>query len=181
MILNLALAAIGLGILLACLAAGGRGTARARRREADRRLRQVARNPERVNSGDVHRLLTAHDLPQSEVRLVLDKAAARGIRPLTMWMWGRQFGVHSLAVVVAADVTHQQMLGHLADGTLPDLAELRVFAALNGLTTVPAPEPPRRSRPIVRAVAPSPVEDLELGWPGTWEWGPETLGDTEVA
>lgn len=153
---------------------------RDRRRDDDRRLRLLERFPERVNSGDLDRLFRALEFPDDEIRMLLDKARDREITPFTMWMWTRRFDVHTLAVVLAADLTHQHLVEHLAAGTLPDLDELRVFAALNGLTmtgragaaqptqaTRSAQSAPAVSRP--RQVDDPPIADLPIiHEPGTW-------------
>lgn len=162
-----------LAVLLVCCAAAlasGPAGERRRARERSRRLRYVERHPQRAHLGDIEALLRAHELPEEEIRLLSAKARARGIRPLTMWLWVQQRGVHTLAVVVAADLSHEEILAHLANGTVPDLAELEVFAALNGLTrsgTGPArPMPPRSApaAPTTRALPPV------LG-PGSWPYG----------
>lgn len=149
-------AAVLLTVLLVCcaavLASGPVGEGR-RARERNRRLRYVERHPQRVNLGDIETLMRAHELPEAEIRLLSAKARGRGIRPLTMWMWIQQRGVHTLAVVVAADLSHEELIAHLAHGTVPDLAELEVFAALNGLTRSAA----ESARPLLTtsaAVAP---------------------------
>ncbi|WP_341229287.1 hypothetical protein [Nocardioides salarius] len=153
----MATAAVLLVVLLVCtaasLAAAPLGDRR-RSRERTRRLRYVERHPQRVNLGDIETLLRVHELPEEEIRLLSAKARRRGIRPLTMWMWIQQRGVHTLAVVVAADLSHEELIAHLAHGTVPDLAELEVFAALNGLTRSAA-EPSRPALPVAAAVAPA--------------------------
>lgn len=150
-------AALLLAALLVCAAAGLAAAPvgdRQRARERTRRLRYVERHPQRVNLGDIETLLRAHELPEEEIRLLSAKARGRGIRPLTMWMWIQQRGVHTLAVVVAADLSHEELIAHLAHGTVPDLAELEVFAALNGLTRS-ASAPSRAVLPVASAVAPA--------------------------
>lgn len=107
---------------------------RHRRRDADRRLRLLERCPERVNGADLDRLFRALEFPEDEIRMLLAKARDHEITAFTMWMWTRRYDAHTLAVVLAADLTHQQVVEHLAAGTMPDLDDLRVFAALNGLS-----------------------------------------------
>ncbi|ANH39847.1 hypothetical protein I601_3441 [Nocardioides dokdonensis FR1436] len=165
--------------------ASGPATERRRARDLSRRLRYVERHPQRVNLGDIESLMRAHEMPEDEIRLLTAKARSRGIRPLTMWMWVQQRGVHTLAVVVAADLSHEALISHLAHGTVPDLAELEVFAALNGLTRSAA-EPTRPVVVTAAAVAPSarPAapsvtarHDVAPGAlppvvaPGTWPYG----------
>lgn len=186
--------AVLLVVLLVCCAAAlasGPVGERQRSRERNRRLRYVERHPQRVNLGDIETLMRAHELPEEEIRLLSAKARNRGIRPLTMWMWIQQRGVHTLAVVVAADLSHEELIAHLAHGTVPDLAELEVFAALNGLTrsgaeptrtvlsTSAAVAPP--SRPAAPSVGPrtpldGPAEPARralppLTDPGSWPYG----------
>lgn len=159
---------------------------RDRRRDDDRRLRLLERFPERVNTADLDRLLRVLEFPDEEIRMLLDKAADREISAFTMWMWTRRFDVHTLAVVLAADLTHEQLVRHLAEGSLPDLGELRVFAALNGLTIagdrtvpqasgeeVPPPTSPRSARQRARAAGETPAEPRASGLPiihepGSW-------------
>lgn len=123
---------IGTAVLAWPITVGIAGSTRGRGRETDRRLRHVARHPERVNTGDISRLL-ARELDRRDVDLILDRAAALGVKPWTMLNWIQRFDVHTLAVVIAAELSHEELLLHLGNGTAPDLAELEVFAALNGL------------------------------------------------
>jgi hypothetical protein len=106
---------------------------RSRNRDADRRTRYVEAHPQHANSGDVERRLLAADLTPAEARLVVEKAAAHGIKPFTMWMWIDQYDAKTLAVVVTADLSHHELLAHLGAGTLPDLQQLQLFASINGL------------------------------------------------
>jgi hypothetical protein len=179
---------------LACLVAAGASgptSGRQRGKDLDRRMRWVEKNPQQANMGDIAALMRAHELPDAEIDLVVGKARRLGIRPFTMWVWIHQFGVHTLSVVVAADLKHEELLAHLGNGTLPDLADLEVFAALNGLPTRPvtrtrhretvaarpaarpAPEAPAMSRTAVtarreRTVSPGlPV----IHEPGSWPYG----------
>lgn len=117
-------------------------------RERDHRLRYVTRHPEQVNTGDICRLL-ARDLDREEVRLIVDRAEQLGVKPWTMLSWIQRYDVHTLAVVIAAEVPHEELLLHLGNGTLPDLAELQLFASINGLA-----EPKSSRRP---ASAPRPT------------------------
>lgn len=106
---------------------------RSRNRDADRRTRFVEGHPQRANSGDVERRLLAAGLAPAEARLVVEKAAANGIKPFTMWVWIDQYDAKTLAVVVTADLSHHELLAHLGNGTVPDLDELQLFASINGL------------------------------------------------
>jgi hypothetical protein len=140
---------VGAAVLAVPLISGLAGTTDARGRERDPRLRYVARHPEQVNIGDISRLL-ARELDRAEVELILDRAEALGVKPWTMLSWIQRNDVSSLALVLAAELSHEELLLHLGNGTLPDLAELEVFAAINGLPTS-RPRPRRRtSEGVVR-------------------------------
>lgn len=132
---TVALATVTLATVTLAALCAGPATDRSRRRDLARRLRHVTAHPDRLNRGDVATLMRLHDLPEDEVRLVVDRSMRLGIAPLTLWLWIQQYDVHSLVLTVAADVAHTDLLRHLAERTVPDLAELEVFAALNGLQT----------------------------------------------
>lgn len=106
---------------------------RTRNRDADRRARYVEAHPQLANSGDVERRLLEAGLSSAEARLVREKAADHGIKPFTMWMWIDQYDAATLAVVVLADLRHDELLAHLGSGTVPDLEQLQLFASINGL------------------------------------------------
>lgn len=167
--------AVALGWLLA------RGTAAnpiadGPRLRQDRRLRWVERHPGEVNTGDVERVLLAHGLDLSDVRLVSAKAFALGIKPFTMWMWLKTYGARELAVAVAAEVPHEQLLEHLSEGTLPRFDELEVFAALNGLAAASQRTGRAARRGITAPVARvreqvrlrRTLADLDIHDPGDW-------------
>lgn len=101
--------------------------------KADRHMRWVERHPGEVTTGDIEQVLNRAGLCPADVRTVSEKAVRLGIRPFTMWMFIQSYGERELALAVAADVPHETLLGHLADGDLPDFAELEIFAAFNGL------------------------------------------------
>lgn len=122
-------------------------------RERDRRLRYVAQHPDRVNTGDICRLL-ARELDRDDVDMVVERAAALGIKPWTMYSWIQRFDVPTLAIVIAAELSHEELLGHLANETLPDLQELQLFAAINGLPAAPRPS---TARSAARAALAGPV------------------------
>ena len=126
--------------------------------EPDRRLRWVERHPEQVNSGDIRRLL-ARELPAEQVEMIAAKAQELGIRPFTMWMWIRSFDVQTLALGVAADLTHSELLSHLGSGVVPDVETLRVFAAINGHAEIAAAKPAARP---ARAVPPAAMEPAQV-------------------
>ncbi|MDN4162166.1 hypothetical protein [Nocardioides abyssi] len=161
----------GLVLVAWPVATGSLPTSTGSGRRADaRRLRALDLRPGEATSADVARLLRAHELPAEEVRFVLAKADELGVAPFTLWMWVKRFDVHALAVVLGADLTHDALLHHLAAGSLPDLAELEVFAALNGLprrgsaSVTVAPETVRAVDPVRRV----PGTGLRIVDPGTW-------------
>ncbi|GEP38241.1 hypothetical protein NPS01_19040 [Nocardioides psychrotolerans] len=181
------LAALTVGIVWAASAPASR---RSRSRDLGRRMRHVSRHPQQVNSGDIGRLLVAEGVSSSEARLVIDKATARGIKPFTMLMWIQQYDAGTLSVVVAADLDHQDLLVHLANGTVPDLRELALFASLNGLpiaaqamrtpvgvTVVRAPSVTLTGRPPSTATAPLPA----IFEPGAWPKFEDLIGQELLA
>ncbi len=161
-------ALVGLAAAVALLCAVARpGDERSRCRAEVRRRRYVARHPIYVNSHDILCALVLDGVEPDQARLVTDRAAKLEIAPYTMWLWIQRFDAVSLAIVVAADLSHEQVLAHYSTGRLPDLQELRVFAACNGLR--PA-EPVRHRRVLVdssvsarRRTAIPPIFE-----PGTW-------------
>ena len=124
----LSVGALGLGWLLACGSLPPEGS--------DPRLRWVERHPGEVDAGDIERMMLRHGLSPADVRLVTQRASALGIRPFTMWLWIQAYSARELAVAVAADLRHDELLDHLCQGTPPDFHELEVFAGLNGLEAV---------------------------------------------
>ena len=143
----------------------------------DRRTRWVERHPGEVNTGDVERVLLAHGLEVADVKLVSTKAFELGIKPFTMWMWIKTYGARELAVAVAAEMPHDQLLEHLSDGSLPRFDELEVFAGINGLAAAARRTP---GRPARRRPVPTPaldrgqvqlrrtLADLDVHEPGDW-------------
>ncbi len=131
MILLLALACLGIGVMSASLASAP-ATDFSRRRSAARRAAFVAQNPTHVNSGDILAALVAEGMDAGQAHFVLDRGRELGIRPFTMWLWLVQSDARALGIVVAADLTHTELLTHISNGTMPDLDELEVFATANG-------------------------------------------------
>lgn len=164
--------AVALGWLLASGGLVPRGAGRSH--GLDRRLRWVERHPGEVNTGDIERLLLRQGLSLADVRLVTNRAFSLGIKPFTMWMWIQAYGARELAVAVAGDLPHDELLEHLGEGTLPDFHELEVFAALNGLqaATIDAGRHREVSLPATPEVAPRrTLDDLDIYEPGTWPPG----------
>lgn len=143
---------IAAAVLAVPLVSGLAGSSRPRGRERDHRLRYIARHPEQVNTGDICRLL-ARELDRADVDLIVERAETLGVRPWTMLSWIQRYDVHTLAVVIAAELSHEELLLHLGNGTLPDLGELELFAAINGLPTGPT----RAGRAAPRAALASPA------------------------
>jgi hypothetical protein len=166
--------AVALGWLLASGGLAPRGVGRSH--GLDRRLRWVERHPGEVNTGDIERVLLRQGLSLADVRLVTNRAFSLGIKPFTMWMWIQAYGARELAVAVAGDLPHDELLEHLGEGTLPDFHELEVFAALNGLEAATIDAGRHREVPFP-ALDPTEVaqrrtvDDLEIYEPGTWPPG----------
>lgn len=168
--------AVALGWLLACGGLAPRSIAPAG--GLDRRLRWVERHPGEVNTGDIERVLLRHGLSAADVRLVANRAFALGIKPFTMWMWIQAYGARELAVAVAGDLPHDELLEHLGEGTLPDFHELEMFASLNGLEAAMGGAEKARRGGLPAAVFETPeversrtLDDLEIYEPGTWPPG----------
>ncbi len=125
--------------------------------------RRPARPPDHLHAGDVQRLLRRRGLDDATCRVVVRSGLERGIAPLTLWMWAEQYGVRSLSLVVAAEVSHRELLGHLAAGTTPDLGELEVFARLNGLEPSPARGRVRNLPPPPAGLDPDAVAERREG------------------
>ena len=107
-------------------------SAAARRRASSRRARYVARNPHDVTLSDIRYQLVRGGLEPQQVEFVAARAVELHIKPFTLMLWLKRFDATALATVVAADLTQEELIAHVADGTVPDLEELRVFAELNG-------------------------------------------------
>ena len=154
----------------------------------DRRTKWVERHPGEANTGDIERVLTAQGLCLEDVRKVSDKAFRLGIKPFTMWMFVQTYGARELAVAVAAEVSHDELLEHLAEGSLPNFAELEVFAALNGLRAAshdPTGEARSRRAPLPEMEKPASgpsrtLDDLDIHDPGDWDGVPDNLTSFEV-
>lgn len=126
------LAVLGSGVTSAC-AASTPHTDRQRARDAQRRARYVQNHPRSVTSADILARLRRDGIDPEQSAFIVDKAAKARISPFTMWLWLEQFDAEALGLVIAADLTAPQLLEHICNGTVPNLAELRLFAELNGL------------------------------------------------
>jgi hypothetical protein len=111
-----------------------------RRRDLDRRFRQLYRQPERVNFVDVENLLLADSIPPATVERVLHRAAGRRLGALTMWRWADTHGTDKLVLVLDAGLAEDTLLDHLDAATAPEWRSLAVFAALAN-DTLPAGMP----------------------------------------
>ncbi|GAB2760716.1 hypothetical protein GCM10027020_11420 [Nocardioides salsibiostraticola] len=109
------------------------------RRKAERRARYVARNPHEVDLGDIRLMLRRGGLNADQIDFVATRATEMGIGPFTMLVWLKRFDAPALATVIAADLSHDTLIAHVSNGTVPDLDGLEVFAELNGFGLVPAP------------------------------------------
>ncbi len=166
--------AVALGWLLACGSLSPRKSVRSH--GLDRRLRWVERHPGEVNSGDIERVLLRQGLSLADVRLVTNRAFALEIKPFTMWMWIQAYGARELAVAVAGDLPHDELIEHLGEGTLPDFHELEVFAGLNGLEAAAAgsvswPTAPPAALDAQEVEKRRTIDDLDVYEPGTWPPG----------
>lgn len=181
------LAALTVGL---AVTASSPASKRSRSRDLTRRMRHVSRHPQQVNSGDILRLLLAEGVSSDEASLVVEKAAARGIKPFTMLLWIQQYDAGTLSVVVAADLGHQDLLEHLANHTVPDLRELALFASLSGLpvaaqamrtpvgvTVVRAPSVTLTGRAPSLKAAPLPA----IFEPGAWPKFEDLIGEELLA
>lgn len=119
-----------LGLLLSAAAARPAGP-RNRRRDLDRRRRQLRRHPDHVNLLDLEHLLLAEGLGPHTVERMLRRARARQVCARTMWRWARVHGADRLVVVMDAGLAEDAMLDHLDAGTSPRWEALRIFASLN--------------------------------------------------
>ncbi|CAN5252967.1 hypothetical protein BH09ACT12_BH09ACT12_07090 [soil metagenome] len=167
MILALVIGCVTAGILVATTAARP-ATTGSRQRSASRRAKFVATNPTHVNSSDVVSALTRAGVSDGQARFITHRAQGQGIRPFTLWLWIEQFGAEALTIVVAADLTHRDLLTHISNGTMPDLEELKLFASANGLDLddVQDAAPTKRTMSSVKAVTRSPMPQIFA--PGTY-------------
>ncbi len=131
MILALMLGLSAAAVVLATQAARP-ATAGSRQRAAVRRARFVAAHPTHVNDEDIVVTLRADGMPPARARALTERARVLGITPFTMWLWCERFGAESLGLVVAADLSHQELLVHLGRGTAPAMHEAQIFASANG-------------------------------------------------
>lgn len=151
-----------------------------RRRTAERRARYITRNPHEVNLADIRRMLRRGGLSAEQIDFVATRSTDLGIGPFTMLVWLERFDATALATVVAADLSHDALIAHVSNGTVPDLEDLAIFAELNGFAVAPTSgeSTPRLTR---RTPDPSPSNSgprnrvhwaMENGVPVTME----TLG-----
>jgi|GEM_PF-1347718 len=161
---------MSLALLIGCLTVGillatqisRPATESSRQRSAGRRARYVAAHPTHVNSADIVAALCREGVPVEQARFITQRAHEQGTKPFTMWLWLEQFGAEVLSIVVAADLTHEQLLTHISNGTVPDLEELKLFASANGLDIAdrPQPDPKRRAVPSVKAKKRPPMPPI---------------------
>ncbi len=138
--------------LVACASAKPAGD-RDRERTGARRRKFVEQNPTHVNSEDIRARLVREGVGPAQAAFITAKAADHGIKPFTMWLWIEQFDAQALGIVVAADLSHRDLLTHISNGTVPDLEELTLFAAANGLTFAGPPVRTPRRKVLVDSTA----------------------------
>ena len=167
MSLALLIGCLTVGILLATQVSRP-ATDSSRQRSARRRARFVATHPTHVNSADIVAALAREGVPVPQARFIAERAHEQGIKPFTMWLWLEQFGAEVLGIVVAADLTHEQLLTHISNGTVPDLEELKLFASANGLDVADGAEavPTRSAASSVKARKRPPMPPIYE--PGTY-------------
>lgn len=144
---------IGLSVIAVTLTtqAARPATAASRHRAAARRSKFVAAHPTHVNVADVILVLRRDGMSAHRARSLTSRAGVLRISPFTMWLWCERFGAESLGLVVAADLTPQELLTHLSRGTAPAMHEARIFASANGweLGGADKPAPISTLRPYV--------------------------------
>lgn len=164
---------VGVTALVACAAASP-NTDRSRARTSVRRRKFVGRNPTHVNSQDIRTQLVRDGVSAQQAAFITEKAAEHAIKPFTMWLWLQRFDAEALSIVVAADVSHRDLLTHLSNGTVPDLEELKLFASANGLSIAdPSVRTPRRKILVDSGVsAPRRMQLPPIHEPGAWPGPP---------
>ncbi|TIC86570.1 hypothetical protein [Nocardioides sp. GY 10127] len=153
--------AVLLGTIVWYVARDARPASAAERRDSQehKRLARLNRQPGTATRTDLGRLLRAHDLDDGDVALVLN--ATHRVGTATLWAWAQRHDVHALTAVARAGLDEATLRRHLADGTLPDLAALRVRAALTGERLAPVTRkadsrrPAAPTAPVRRAAAPT--------------------------
>ncbi|MGA8255650.1 MAG: hypothetical protein WB767_03660 [Nocardioides sp.] len=106
----------------------------------DRRA-TVSADPTLATYGDVRRSLVAGGVERERAFEVVTRAVERHITAVTLWLWTTEHGAESTALVVAADLSGENLLMHLLAGTTPATDEVELFAFLSGWPTTPAAAP----------------------------------------
>lgn len=168
-------AVIAAAVLAACVASQPTND-RGRDAGAARRRKFVEQNPTHVNPQDIRNTLVREGVSPDQARFITEKAAEHGIKPFTMWLWLEQFDAEALGIVVAADLSHRDLLMHISDGTVPDLEELKLFASANGLVIAGPPVRTPRRKVLVDSglSAPRRMPMPPIHEPGSWPGLPET-------
>ncbi|MDO9457948.1 hypothetical protein [Nocardioides sp.] len=171
--MTLVIGLVSVALLVACATAQPAGD-RGRERSAARRRKFVEHNPTHVNSQDIRLQLVRDGVAVSQASFITEKAADDGIKPFTMWLWLQQFDAEALGIVVAADVTHRDLLTHISNGTVPDLEELKLFASANGLSIAGPPVRTARRKVLVDSglTAPRRMPLPPIYEPGEWPGTP---------
>lgn len=145
-------------------------SARAQERTVLRRRKFVEQNPTHVNSTDIRAQLVRDGVDRKQAAFITEKATDAGIKPFTMWLWLQQFDAEALGIVVAADLSHRDLLTHMANGTVPDLEELKLFASANGLEIAGPPVRTPRRKVLVDSgmSAPKRMPLPPIHEPGQW-------------
>lgn len=90
---------------------------------------------ERATTGasDIERIL-AREIPDEVASYVCGVASTRGIKVTTMVTFVERFGAGALALAVAADLDHGDLLRCLLRAKLPDRESMLMTASLNGVS-----------------------------------------------
>jgi hypothetical protein len=170
MILTLVVIGLVSAAVVACSVSSRPATSRTRDRVAARRRRFVQQNPTHVNLQDIRETLLREGVTPDQARFITEKAAEHGIKPFTMWLWLEQFDAQALGIVVAADLSHRDLLTHISNGTIPDLEELKLFASANGLVIAGPPVRTPRRKVLVDSglTAPQRMPLPPIHEPGSW-------------
>lgn len=158
---------VSTAVLLAC-AVTGPADGRTLEKAVSRRRRFVDQNPIHVNSRDILCQMVEAGITPAQAELVVEKAAEQGIKPFTMWLWTQQFDAWSLSVVVAADLTHHELLTHLSESSVPDIDALQLFASANGLEVTGRPVRARSRKVLVDSGRADRGPVPPIFEPGTW-------------
>ena len=90
-----------------------------------RRLRRVARDPQRAEAYDLELLVRAHGVPERQVWAVVDRLAEGEISPELAWRWTMEYDGNELAGLCASRITDRELTSVL-DGSRFELTAVAV-------------------------------------------------------